>query len=105
MNAMLVKSLVALIPAGMLLVGSAVLFLGDRSFFALLQLLGSAGMTAVVFAHICEALHFMPWLRWGTTDSAGHYLDLVSAVLAITFFPIGYLLSVLAKRRQLTTEP
>ena len=35
------------------------------------------------------------WMRWGDEHSAGHYLDLVSAVLGGTLFPVGYLLHAL----------
>jgi hypothetical protein len=40
---------------------------------------------------MAEALDFLPWMHWGSEQSAGHYLDLVSAVLGITLFPAGYL--------------
>ena len=46
----------------------------------------------VVLTHLCEALHLFPWMRWGSEHSIGHYLDLWSAVLGLTLFPIGYLL-------------
>ena len=38
------------------------------------------------------------WMNWGSENSAGHYLDLSSAILGGTLFPIGYLLHAL--RRQ-----
>ena len=42
-------------------------------------------------SHICEAFDLVPWMQWGLPNSAGHYLDLVSAVLGLVLFPIGYL--------------
>jgi len=51
----------------------------------------------VVLAHICEALHLFPWMHWGDEHSVGHYLDLASAILGFTLFPLGYLLHVLTK--------
>jgi len=45
----------------------------------------------VVLAHLCEALKLFPSMGWGLSASAGHYLDLGSAVLGLTLFPIGYL--------------
>jgi hypothetical protein len=34
-------------------------------------------------------------MGWGIENSAGHYIDLSSAVLGLIFFPIGYLLHAL----------
>jgi hypothetical protein len=53
----LLRALVALVPAGMLLLGSATLLFRRSSLPALLQLLGSGAIVAVVLAHLCEALH------------------------------------------------
>ena len=38
----------------------------------------------VVLTHVAEALHLFPWLQWGSSNSAAHYLDLWSAVLGLT---------------------
>jgi hypothetical protein len=40
---------------------------------------------------ICEAFGLVPWMQWGLPNSAGHYLDLLSAVLGLALFSIGYL--------------
>jgi hypothetical protein len=53
-------------------------------------------MVAVV-AHMCEALHVLPWMGWGEEHSMGHYLDLAGAILGATLFPLGYLLQAVAK--------
>jgi len=97
MNATLPKALIAFVPAGMLLSGSAVLFLRGKSGWSLLQLLGAACLMVVVLTHVCEALHLFPWMQWGLEHSVGHYLDFGSAVAGLTFFPIGYLLHALTK--------
>jgi hypothetical protein len=98
MNMTLLRALVALVPAGMLLVGSAVLLTRRSRLPALLQLLGAGGIGLVVLTHLCEALHLFPGMRWGAEDSVGHYLDLGSALCGLTLFPIGYLLDALAQR-------
>ena len=98
MNATLSKALVALVPASILFVGSVLLFLREKAFGSFLQLLGVGCLVVVVLAHIAEALHLFPWMHWGEEHSVGHYLDLGSAVLGLTLFPIGYLLHVLTKR-------
>jgi hypothetical protein len=87
---MALKALVALVPTLVLLSGSAVLLSRTRTIAALLQLLGAACLVVVVLTHICEALGLFPRMRWGHPDSTGHYLDLGSAVLGLTLFPLGY---------------
>jgi hypothetical protein len=91
MNAALLKELAALVPASMLFSGSIVLFFRGKTVCSLLQLLGAGCLVVVVLSHVCEALHLFPWMQWGATHSVGHYLDLSSAVLGLTLFPIGYL--------------
>jgi hypothetical protein len=60
MNVTLLKALVALVPAGILFVGSVLLFLRGRTLGSCLQLLGAGCLVMVVLAHICEALHLFP---------------------------------------------
>jgi succinate dehydrogenase/fumarate reductase cytochrome b subunit len=98
MNATLLKALVALIPASILFSGSVVLFSRAKAVGSLLQLVGAGCLLVVVLAHICEALRLFPSMHWGLEHSIGHYLDLSSAVLGLTLFPVGYLLYALPKR-------
>ncbi len=98
MNATLAKALVARVPAGILFVGAVLLFLREKILGSFLQLLGAGCLVVVVLAHITEALHLFPWMHWGEAHSVGHYLDLGSAVLGLTLFPMGYLLHALTKR-------
>jgi len=98
MNATLSKALVALGPAGILFVGSLILFLREKTLGSFLQPLGAGCLVVVVLTHLCEALHLFPWMHWGSNHSVGHYLNLWSAVLGLTLFPIGYLLHALSKR-------
>ncbi len=83
MNATILKELAALVPTGLLLSGSLVLFIREKIVSCLLQLLGSGCLVVVVLTHFCEALHLFPWMHWGLEHSAGHYLDLGSAVLGL----------------------
>jgi hypothetical protein len=98
MNAALSKALVALLPAGILFVGSVLLFVREKILGSLLQLLGAGCLVMVGLAHLCEALDLFLWMQWGSKYNAGHYLDLGSAVLGLSLFPIGYLLHALTKR-------
>ena len=98
MNVTLFKALVALVPAGILFVGSVVLFLRERTLGSFLQPLGAGCLVLVILTHVFEALHLLPWMHWGSEHSVGHYLDLWSAVLGLALFPIGYLLHALTDR-------
>lgn len=98
MNVRLLSALVALLPAGMLFCGSAVLFFRSKSMGSFLQVFGAGSLVVVVLTHVSEALHLFPWMHWGLEHSVGHYLDLWSALLGLTLFPIGYLLYALAKQ-------
>ena len=98
MNDMLLRALLALLPAGLLLSGSVVLSLKTRSMSSWLQVLGAGCLVVVVLAHISEALHLFAWMRWGLEDSVGHYVDLSSAFLGLTLFPLGYLIHAVNKR-------
>jgi hypothetical protein len=97
MDTAFLKALVALVPVCMLLAGSAVMFLKTRTAPLFLQLLGAACLLIVVFAHIFEALHLFPGMRWDNEQSVGHYLDLSGALLGFTFFPLGYLFHAVMK--------
>jgi hypothetical protein len=97
MNATLHIALLALVPASMLFAGSAVLFSWAKTVGSFLQLLGAACLVVVVLVHLAEGLHLFPWMNWGLKHSVGHYLDFWSAVLGLTFFPVGYLLHALRR--------
>jgi hypothetical protein len=91
-QATLIRAVVTSVPACMLFAGALALFSRDRALSSFLQLLGAGCLTVVALAHICEALHLFPSMGWGLERTAGHYLDLASAVLGLTSFPVGYLL-------------
>ena len=60
-----------------------------RSQSALLLLLGSACFVVVVMAHVAEGLRWFPSMGWGLPHSAGHYVDLVSALVGLTLVVTG----------------
>jgi hypothetical protein len=98
MHATLQMALLALVPVCMLFAGSAVLFARAKTVISFLQLLGAGCLVIVVLTHLSEALHLFHWMKWGRPHSIGHYLDLWSAVLGFSLFPVGYLLDSLKKR-------
>jgi len=96
MNAISLKALLGLVPASLLLAGSLILLLKRRTTGSVLQLLGAGCLLLVILAHLCEGLHLFPAMGWGLEHSAGHYLDLCSAVLSLLLFLFGFLLHALA---------
>jgi hypothetical protein len=94
----LLKGLIASLPAGMLLFGSAIWFFREKTVGTWLQLLGAGFLMVVVLTHVSEALHLFPWMHWGEEHSVAHYLDLGSALLGLTLFPFGYFVHALRKR-------
>jgi hypothetical protein len=42
-------------------------------------------------------------LGWGLPNSPGHYLDLVTAILAVTMLPLGVAAEILMRRRKAQT--
>ncbi len=57
---------------------------------------------------LCAEFGFVLWVRrltnremhWGLEHSVGHYLDLSSAILGVTMFPIGFFFTELARSRR-----
>jgi hypothetical protein len=92
------KALIALVPVGVLFVGSVVLFFEKQTISTFLQLLGAACLVVVVVTHVCESFHLFPSMHFGREHSVGHYLDFWSAVLGLSLFPVGYLLHALTNR-------
>jgi hypothetical protein len=98
MNTTLLIALLALVPALFLLAGAILVFLRKTETSSLLQLLGAASLVLVVLSHICEGLDLFPAMGWGEEQSAGHYVNLSGAIVALTLFPIGYLLHALKSK-------
>jgi hypothetical protein len=95
MDPILIRSLIATLPACLLFSGAIISFSRGRTTPAFLQVTGAGSLLVVVLVHIFEALQLFSQMHWGLEHSAGHYLDLSSAILGFTLFPIGYLLQAL----------
>lgn len=98
MNPTILTALFAFLPVLALLAGALLLFSKHKTYSSLFQLIGAVCLLLVVLTHLCEATNLLPWMRWGDPHSIGHYLDLASALLGVTLFPLGYLLHVLSSR-------
>ena len=70
------------------MVGSGVLQSPNARFETFSYSEGSVFLSSCL-THVAEAL---PFMRWGHEHSAGHYLDLSSAILAVTVLPLGVVL-------------
>ena len=64
-----------------------------------LMLFGAVCLTIVVLTHVAETFGLFPSMGWGQPDSAGHCLDLASAILGCTLFPVGLIASFIARRK------
>src|SRR5881275_966918 len=100
MNDAAVKASVALIPVGALFTGATIIFVRRRSMSSFLQLVGAAGLVAVILTHVFEGLRVFPRMGWGSQHSVGHYLDLLSAILAVTLFSLGYVIHAVNARER-----
>jgi hypothetical protein len=87
------------IPASLLLCGSAFLFRREKTVWSALQFFGAGCLMVVVLTHVAETLQLFPSMNWGLPHSVGHYVDLWSAALGLTLFPIGYFFDALTAPR------
>jgi hypothetical protein len=93
-NLTLLKASAGLILVGVLCASSTLVHRKKRTWSSAFQLAGACLLLVVVASHVCEALQLLPWIDWGATNSAGHYLDLVSAIAGLTLLSFGLLLRV-----------
>jgi len=49
----------------------------------------------MVLTHVAEHFHLLMAMRWGSPDSIGHYLDLVSAVGGVCLLGGGYVMKLM----------
>jgi hypothetical protein len=77
-------------PVAALFVASLLLLLRRRTMSGVLQLAGSVCLLVMVLTHLAEALHLLPGMGWGLPNSAGHYLDLFSAISGVVLLLMAY---------------
>lgn len=97
----LTKALIIAIPVVILLGASIAAVFAARTLPALLSLAGAACLAVTVLTHIAEGLRWFPQMRWGQPDSAGHYLDLASAVLGVALLGAAVVAKVGLRRYRL----
>lgn len=74
-------------------VASAIQFARERAVSRGLRLIGSTFLLVVVASHLAEKFEWFAGMGWGLPDRPGHYIDLVSAILGVSLFAGGSLLS------------
>ncbi len=99
MNPTLFRALLLLLLIGALFAWSLLSFRRTKTAPAVIQLIGAGFLVVVVATHICEALSLFSTMQWGAPYSAGHYLDLGSAILGVSLFSAGVFVRVLKTRR------
>lgn len=72
-------------------------YLKNRRQADAVQLLGSALLLVMVLTHVAEQFHLLVAMRWGSSDSPGHYLDLISAVGGFGLFCGGITMKLVRK--------
>ncbi len=92
MNTTLVRALVVLVPVLAFAVWSGSALTRTPTPGTRLRFIGAMCLVVVVLTHVAEALNALPFMHWGSPDSVGHYLDLVSAIAGVTLTASGLLL-------------
>jgi hypothetical protein len=92
MDAAVLKGLLALAAAGVFLAVSAALFLTRRDPGSALLASGIGWFGVMALTHFFESFSILPAFGWGRPHSVGHLIDLIAAVLGITFVTISFLL-------------
>jgi hypothetical protein len=95
---MKVKLVAIGIPVSVILFATVIGYARDRNSWRLLRVAGALCLLNVVLAHIPQAFYLVRWMRWGESDSPGHYLDFFSAMLGLTLLPFGYVFHILNRR-------
>ena len=92
MSAASLKGLLALAAACVFLAVSATLFLTRRGLVSGLQALGIGCFGIMALTHFFEAFSILPAFGWGQPHTIGHLIDLVAALLGVTFVVMSFLL-------------
>jgi hypothetical protein len=68
-------------------------------FWRLARLFGLAFLIIVVLTHVAEQFRLLSWMGWGQPKSAGHYIDLASAILGCTLVALGTIGGIIIRRK------
>jgi len=94
----LTRSLLALSIALTLCVAAGSALVRRRSGSAAFLTAAAVCFVVVALVHLFEGLRLFPAAGWGQPRSVGHYLDLVSAILGLTFLMAAFVTETVARR-------
>jgi hypothetical protein len=92
MSAVTLKGSLALLAACVFLAVSVAILLTRRGLFSALQALGLGCFGVMALTHVFEAFSILPALGWGQPHTVGHRIDLVAALLGVSFMTTSFLL-------------
>ena len=92
MGTAVLKGLLALVGACVFLTVSAAIFLTRRGLASALQALGISCFGVMALTQVFEAFSILPVFGWGQPHTIGHLIDLVAALLGVTFVAASFLL-------------
>ena len=92
MHAAVLKGLLALSGACVFFGVSAALFLTRRDLGSALLATGIGWFGVMALTHVFESFSILPAFGWGRPHSVGHVIDLLAALLGVTFVTISFLL-------------
>lgn len=79
----LTRAALVAVPVVVLLVVSIARLSRRRTASAALQLAAALCFLGVVLVHVAEGAHLLRFMGWGEPRSAGHYVDLGSAISGV----------------------
>lgn len=100
MTPTLARSIVVAVPVIVLLVVSLARLSRRRTASAVLQLAGALCVVVVVLAHVAEGARLLGFMGWGEPHSAGHFVDLGSAILGVVLLAASALSAGVGRARQ-----
>ena len=92
MSATSLRGLLALAAACVFLAVSVTLFLTRRGLVSGLQAFGIGCFGIMALTHVFQAFSILPAFGWGQAHTIGHLIDLVAALLGVTFVVTSFLL-------------
>lgn len=75
-------------------------FAKNRRRSTLIQLCGCGLLLVMVLTHVAEQFRLLPAMGWGRPDTAGHYVDLVSAAGGFALYCGGQIASLFGRWRR-----
>lgn len=92
MDVAVLRGLLSLAGACVFVGVSAALFVTRRDLGSALLATGIGWFGVMALTHVFESFSILPAFGWGRPRSVGHFIDLVAALLGVTFVTLSFLL-------------